>query len=131
MSLMRNAAIGLALAAIVWPAGPPKAQSSLAGSEWRVVEIGGTSTPGAGTIRFTQTSIRGRAPCNMYFGAFREGPAGIEIGGINETRMMCEGRMELERAFIDGLARARSYRVEGGTILLLDATGKPVLRLAS
>ena len=133
MLALRYAVIGLALLAIVWPSAPPKARSGLAGSEWRIVEIGGAKA--AGTLRFTQTSIRGKAPCNAFSGAFRESQdgieGGIEIGGINETRMLCAGRMEIERAFFDGLARARSYRVDGSMLVLMDAEGKPVVRLAS
>ncbi len=128
MIALRYAVIGLALVAIAWPSAPPKARATLAGSEWRVVEIDGAKA--AGSVRFTQTSIRGKAACNSFFGAFRESDGGIEIGGINVTRMLCNGRMELERAFFDGLARVRSYRVDGGTLVLMDAAGKAIARLA-
>lgn len=129
MLALRYAVIALALAAIAWPAAPSKAPATLAGSEWRVIEIDGAKA--AGTLRFTQTSIRGKAPCNSFFGAFRENERGIEIGGINVTRMLCAGRMELERAFLDSLGRARGYRVDGGTLVLIDADGKAIARLAS
>ena len=134
MSVLRYAVVLLAIVAMAWPSAPPKARGGLAGSEWRIIGVGGVTSPGAarpsGTIRFTQTSIRGKGPCNTYVGSFRENQGGIEIGGINETRMHCAGRMELERAFLDGLARARSYRFDGGTLLLMDADGKPMVRLA-
>lgn len=131
MFALRSAVIGLALLAIAWPSVPPKAVPGLAGSEWRVVEIGGARAAGAGTLRFTLTSIRGKAPCNAFFGAFRETHGNIEIAGINETRMFCSGRMELERAFLDALARVRSYRVDGSLLVLIDADGRALAKLAS
>ena len=130
MHVLRYGVIGLAIAAMAWPSAPPKALATLAGSEWRVVEIDGAKSPGAGTLRVTQSSVRGKAPCNAFFGAFREYQGSIEIGGLSETRMRCAGRMDLERAFLDSLSRARSYRVDGGTLVLIDAAGHPVARLA-
>ena len=131
MLALRYIVIGLAVLAMVWPSAPPQAITRLAGSEWRIVEIAGTSAPRGGTVRFTQTSVRGRAPCNAFLGTFRETDAGIEIGGIHETHQPCAGQMELERAFIAGLARARSWRADGSTVLLLDLEGKAVARLAT
>ena len=131
MPVLRYAVVLFALVAMAGPSAPPRAKTGLAGSEWRVVEVGGAKAPGAGTVRFTQSSIRGKAPCNAYFGAFRESERGIEIGGINETRMRCQGRMDLERAFLDNLGRARAYRVDGATLLLIDGEGNAVVRLAS
>jgi heat shock protein HslJ len=127
---LRYAVIGLALLAIVWPSAPPPARAGLAGSEWRLVEVTGATAPIAGTLRFTLTSIRGKAPCNAFFGAFREFDGAIEIAGINETGKLCAGRMELERAFLDALAQARSYRLDGSVLVLIDAAGKALARLA-
>lgn len=131
MHALRYAVIGLALAAIMWPFAPPKARGGLAGSEWRVVEIAGEKAVGAGALRFTQTSVRGKAACNSFFGAFRENHDNIEIAGINTTRMLCSGRMELEQALLGSLARVKSYRIDGNTVLLLDADGRAVARLAT
>lgn len=130
MLVMLYAVLGLALAVVVWPSDEPKAISGLAGSEWRVVEIGGRKVGGAGSVRFTHTSVRGRAACNAFFGAFRETQGAIEIGGLNETRMGC-GSVADDRSFLDSLARARSYRMDGETLVLIDAEGRALLRLAS
>ncbi len=130
MFLLRYAAIALAVLAIAWPTTPPTARASLAGSEWRVVEIAGTPSPVAGTLRFTLTSIRGKAACNAFFGAFRESDGNIEIAGINETGNICSGRMDLERAFLDALAQARSYKLDGSILVLIDAAGRSIARLA-
>jgi heat shock protein HslJ len=130
VSALRYAVIGLALLAMAWPSAPPSAPAGLAGSAWRIVEVSGAPAPVAGTLRFTMTSIRGKAPCNSFFGAFRESEGAIEIAGINETGHVCSGRMELERAMLDALAQARSYRLDGGMLVLIDAAGKALARLS-
>lgn len=130
MFILRYGAIGLAVLAMLWPSAPPPARAGLAGSEWRLVEVTGATAPVAGTLRFTLTSIRGKAPCNSFFGAFRESDGAIEIAGINETGNVCSGRMELERAYLDALAQARSYRLDGGVLVLIDAAGKALARLS-
>lgn len=129
MLTLRYAVIALAILAIVWPSAPPKARGGLAGTEWKVVELAGAKANGLGTLRFTQTSVRGKAACNTFFGAFRESQENIEITGVNTTRMLCTGRMELEQALLGSLVRVRSYRIDGSTVLLLDADGRAIARL--
>lgn len=128
MPALSYAVIALAIVAMLWPSSPPTTRASLAGSQWRVVEIGGVKI--SGTLRFTHTTIRGRAHCNAYLGAFREYEDGIKIAGINATRRHCEGRMEREQELIESLGRARTYRVDGDRLLLMDADGNAVARLA-
>jgi heat shock protein HslJ len=129
MTILRYAVLCLAVLAMAWPSAYSETPTRLAGSEWRVVEIDGARTPGAGTLRFTLTSIRGKAACNMFFGAFRENDGNIEIAGLNETNMMCSGRMHLERAFLEGLGRAKTYRRDSTTLVLIDGEGKALIKL--
>lgn len=129
MSIAKYAVMGLAIAAIVWPAAAPKASGRLAGTEWRIVEIHGAKSISGGTLRFTQSTVRGKADCNAFFGAFRDHGDKIEIGGLNASPMSCGARVEVEEPLLSALQRAKSYRVEGRGLLLIDADGKPVLRL--
>ena len=124
---------------MVWPVVPPKAKPGLAGSEWRVVELAGEKAPGAGTLRFTQTSIRGKAACNVFSGAFRESHGRIEIAGLIPAHEMgekaknvpvtCKGMVGLERSLLESLARAATYKLDGGMLHLLDVQGHALARL--
>ena len=129
MSVMRYTVMAAAVVAILWPVSSPKASGRLAGTEWRVVEIHGAKVVGGGTLRFTQSTVRGKADCSAFFGAFRESAESIEIGGLNATRMTCAGKNEIEPPVLSGLERAKSYRLDGKSLLLIDADGNPVLRL--
>ncbi len=130
MSVMRYAVMAAAVVAILWPAHSPRASGRLAGTEWRIVEIHGAKVVGGGTLRFTQSTVRGKADCSAFFGAFRETADSIEIGGLNATRMACVGQKEIEPPVLSGLERAKSYRVDGKSLLLIDADGNPLVRLS-
>ena len=99
-----------------------------------MVEIGGHEANGAGSLRFTQTSIRGKAACNSFMGAFREIGGAIEIAGLDmgmgATRMFCDGRMDLERMLFDALAGVRSYIFQGPHLVLRDGGGRTLVKLA-
>ncbi len=125
----RSAVFALAALAIAWPSAEPVARSGLAGSEWRVAEIEGRDAAGGGTLRFTVTSVRGKAACNTFFGSFREAGKSIKIDGINSTRMHCNGQMQLERQFLAALSKATAYRIESGTLLLTAPDGRVLVRL--
>ena len=128
---VRYAVLALAVAAMAWPSSQPATmKAGLSGSEWRVVEIGGQEASGAGTLRFTLTSIRGKTACGSFIGAFHDIGGDIEIAGLGVTRMLCDGRVDLERMFLDALAGARSYIMDGATLVLLDSTGKALVKLA-
>jgi heat shock protein HslJ len=128
MPVLSYAVIALAILAMLWPASPPSAQAGLAGSQWKVVEIDGMRV--SGTVRFTHSTIRGRVPCSAYSGAFREREGGITIVGLTVTRMRCAGSAADDRALIERLGQARTYRVDGDSLLLIDRDGRAVARLA-
>jgi heat shock protein HslJ len=139
--VLRYAVPLLAIAAIAWPVTPPQAHPGLAGSQWHVVEISGARTPGAGTLRFTHTSVRGKGSCNAFFGAFREHGDRIEIAGLFPADgsvlkskphvMPCNGHWSVERLLLESLRRAASYRIDRGILVLIDADGRPLARLST
>ncbi len=131
MSAMRYLVIGLAVVAMVWPSAAPETRTRLAGSQWRLIEVDGLAAEDAGTIRFTRTSVRGKAACNLFFGAFRESDGSIMISGLNTTRKHCLGRMGLERSTLDAFMRVHRFRSLDDGVVLLDKQGREVARLAA
>lgn len=139
MFVLRYGVVLIALLAIAWPAVPPKTKPGLAGSEWRFIEVAGANTPGAGTLRFTQTSIRGKAACTVFSGAFRESHGRIEIAGLipahdagekaKNVPVTCKGLIGLERSLLESLARVATYTLDGGVLQLLDVQGHSLARL--
>lgn len=133
MSVLRALALGLA--AGLGPAGVASA-AALAGSEWRPVEIAGAPVDGA-VEAFLQFRVEDRASgssgCNRFTGSFAADPdaGSLAFGPLATTRMLCpEPQMAFEARFLDALTRVRGYRRDGVDLVLSDAAGNVVMRMA-
>jgi heat shock protein HslJ len=99
-----------------------QAQNSnrLAWTEWNQV------TPGIikPTLAFTDSSIAAFAGCNRIFGSYKLMASKLSFSGLGSTKIACEeGKMKLERNFMDSLAKIQSFKLskDGKTLTL---TGK-------
>jgi heat shock protein HslJ len=135
---------GLALAAVVllMVGGGPRltlaadspAADPLAGSEWRPVEIRGQAI-GNGDKRFirfgAEGKVTGNGGCNRIFGTAKFEGDGLTLAPLASTRMACpEPVMKAERAFIDALEAAHSFERDRARLVLRDADGQTIMRLA-
>ncbi len=103
----------------------------LEGTEWRLVDVGGKpAIPGVGSrtasIAFGPDtgSARGNSGLNSFFGPYAVDGSRLRIENLAMTRMA--GSPELmaqESAFVAALHAARSWRVKGDTLELLDEKG--------
>jgi len=118
-------------------AGPAGSTSpSLAGTSWVAEDIDGHGVLGGtpSTLVFDAAQrISGRAACNQYFGTAERGEgARLQLKPAGTTRMACpEPVMDQERRFLEMLGTVVSYRGDGGTLSLLDATGQVRIRLVA
>jgi putative lipoprotein len=145
----RCIAVGLALAS--WPSllgcesaarparGPAAALTAtasppLAGTSWRAEEIRGqrVGVDAASTLTFEGPGRAvGSTGCNRYAAPLEIAATTIRLGEIVMTRRACPPAiMDQEQRFVAALAAARTYRQEGDVLILLDETGRPLLRLS-
>ena len=103
--------------------------SSLEGTQWRLVSLGG-ETPLASTAppsaEFSADEISGSTGCNHYFGAYEVSGSEITIRDVASTEMACmdpEGVMDQEQAFLAALREITAYRLDGDRLEFLDASG--------
>lgn len=94
---------------------------------WVLAALPGTATPHAATptLRFEADRVQGSDGCNRYGAPYKGGNGTLEIGpnGIR-TLMACpEPVNRLAASFNAALAQAQAYRIDGETLLLLDAAG--------
>ncbi|MGH8223095.1 MAG: META domain-containing protein [Woeseiaceae bacterium] len=101
------------------------AELAFLGVDWRPVTVDGEAVPGNSTLllRFERDGrLNGHGGCNGFFGTYKLGASGIEIGPLGATKMSCpEPLMSLERRFFDVLERTRRLLVEGDRLVLRDA----------
>lgn len=112
------------------PAGLPDA---LTEHRWLAEDIGG-----GGVIDNAQTTLafssEGRAEgsggCNQFSGPVSVDGEAMTFGHIASTRKACvPALLDQEQKFLIALAGTRSYSLDGSTLTLLDASGRPVARL--
>ncbi len=120
----------------------PELRSSgpgLEGVEWVLVSFRDEAgdmvdalTDAPATMTFEHGSVSGSAGCNRYFTSYQVQGDAITFGEVAMTQMMCpEPVMAQERAFSQALAQVARFEVQDGELTLFDASGVPLLVLAS
>lgn len=114
------------------PAKAPKAAETLAAQHWDLVEWSGHELPQGKPLRLDfdaeRRSFSSDTGCNRTGGAFTAKGTALRFGGkrgqLASTLMACpEPAMSTERAYVDGLAAVRTYRIDGNRLVLRTARG--------
>lgn len=112
--------------------GPVVAIPAFAGTHWTLSRLGGKPvavTPKPAYLVFKSEpdpQVSGSSGCNRIFGGFERSGDSLSFPPLAGTRMFCEEGMEQEHALHEALAATRAHRLEGRTLLLLDAAGDEV-----
>ncbi len=115
----------------------PTAQSaaSFVGELWLVDYIDGIGAIAApqATFRVNKAGRVGASgPCNTYSATAKVDGETIAISNIDSTYKACPPEvMAEEKAFFDALAKAASYRVDGGKLVIADKDGRDILRFTA
>jgi len=111
---------------------PVGADSPLVGTAWLAWDINGRG-PGDktyATLVFNPGRISGSGGCNRFSGVLDVKADAWQASDIALTRMECAPElMKEEASFIGALEAARSHKIEGGVLTLLDESGAVRLRL--
>ena len=112
------------------------APSNLDGTDWRFVAVAGHVVPAGvnATLRLRGRHAAGRTGCNAYGASFEIATDGsAKFGQIMSTRMAClapAGAMQVEHGVLEALQHAARVERQGDALVLLDASGKPLAKLA-
>ena len=105
---------------------------ALFGQSWLIEYI-----DGIGVIAEPQATFRiseagkagGSGPCNVYFATAKVVGEMITISDIGSTYKACAPEvMAEEKALFEALAKAASYHVEAGRLIIADKDGRDILR---
>jgi putative lipoprotein len=109
------------------------ASVSLAGTSWRVEELGGERVPAdaEGTLEFPEAGrVAGRAFCNRFSGKAEISGSSIRFGPLAVTKMACRPPAnEMESRFLEALQKADRYALEGNALVISSAGSDRPLRL--
>ncbi|WP_421913689.1 YbaY family lipoprotein [Mesorhizobium sp.] len=116
----------------------PRASADTApvfGQSW-VVEY----VDGIGAIAYPRATLRiseagkagGNGPCNAYFANAKVEGQSIAISNIGSTFKACTPEvMAEEKAMFDALAKASSFRVDDGKLIIADKRNRDILRFSA
>lgn len=111
------------------------AQPAISGIEWMVAEIEGVDAlagvqptlllaEGGGAV--------GHSGCNRFFASVSIDGANIAFSDIGSTFIACEDAVTaVESAYFEALRRIVRYELAGPALVLIDADGRPAIRLIS
>jgi putative lipoprotein len=113
--------------------------AALEGTYWKLIELNGAAVVVMPNVRESSLILRsedhrivGLAGINRFAGTYTLKGVSLSFTPAAATMMAGPERlMRQERDFFDALEATRSYRIEGETLLLLDAGHTTVARLAA
>lgn len=109
---------------------------TLENSYWKLVELKGNPITPANNQQEAHIILRGGEPtalsgsggCNRLMGSYTLSGDTITFGRTAMTMMACPQGMDTEQAFTAALEGKKRWHIEGNQLLLLDDTGKTVVR---
>ncbi len=124
--------IAAAIVMVALLAPPATAQSSLAGTRWRFIEVAGTPVGVATQIGFgNDGSVSGNSGCNSFHGRYSGIGSVLAFSNMGWTKMLCPDvpKMSVEAAIQSALAGTRSFTIVVRTLHVLGADGAILARL--
>jgi heat shock protein HslJ len=121
--MSRIVALGVFMTAFV----PGVVSAQISGEPWQVTSVEGATVPEPGNTRFAveaDGTFTTSVGCNAMRGKAEIQGERLAIGPMASTRMACpEPLASLETSYVRALQQAVSFRRDGETLTLLDASG--------
>jgi heat shock protein HslJ len=117
------------MAALALAAGPVLADDDDGAptASWVAVELNGKLVDGP-TLDYTSDKVSGTGGCNRFNGPISIEDDAIQIGPLASTKMVCEGKAEIESQYFAALEAARSFVLDNGMLVIKDEGGKVILK---
>lgn len=108
------------------------AQTSLAGTNWRFVEVAGVAVPAdiRTNIEFEKDGVSGSSGCNTFFGDYAVAGSALSFKTMGWTKMFCGGpQMKFEIGIQTTLAATNTFQIVDRQLRFLAVDGSPLARL--
>jgi heat shock protein HslJ len=96
-------------------------------ASWIAVELNGKPVEGL-TLDYTTDKVSGTGGCNRFNGPIIIEDDAVQIGPLVSTKMMCEGKAEVESQYFAALEAARSFVLDNGMLVLKGDGGKVLVK---
>ena len=106
---------------------PTASLDSVVGPVWVVQTLDGAAFPAAATLRFPPDGrLRGKAPCNRYFGPVEITGSVITIGPLASTKMACKNFSD-DYSYLAALGSMNQMRMGSDRLILTGPTGSEMV----
>ena len=96
-------------------------------ASWVAFELNGKAVEGP-TLQYTTEKVSGTGGCNQFNGPITIEDDAIQIGPLASTRMMCEGKADVEAQYFAALQAARTFTLDGEVLVLKAEDGHVLLK---
>lgn len=96
-------------------------------AKWIAFELNGKAVAGP-TLDYAADKVSGTGGCNQFNGPISIEDDAVQIGPLASTRMMCEGKSEIETQYFAALEAARTFVLDGDTLVLKSEDGHVLLK---
>ena len=88
-----------------------------------------TARPSQGpTLQYTTDKVSGTGGCNQFNGPITIEDDAVQIGPLASTRMLCEGKAEIEAQYLAALEAARTFTLDGEVLVLKAEDGHVLVK---
>ena len=115
------------------PGAAPTTTSQLLGTYWKLTQLGDqviTTPQGAREIHIVlnpdNPRVAGFSGCNQMMGGYVLNGDTLKFDQLAGTLMACVSGMDIERKFLAMFGQVARWKIEGETLTLLDADGRPL-----
>ena len=123
--------LGIVLSAHKCSSGGPDA-AALMDTKWALQSLNGKAidvpsgveTPWLQLAGAEEKSVTGFGGCNKLMGSFNLDGDRIGFPGLGSTKMFCEKTADLEKNFMTSLRSADSFKLDGGTLRLMQGASE-------
>jgi heat shock protein HslJ len=96
-------------------------------ARWIATELNGKPVDGP-TLDYTTDKVSGTGGCNRFNGPITIEDDAVQIGPLASTKMICEGKSEIEAQYFSALEAARSFVVQDDTLTLKAEDGHDLVK---
>lgn len=96
-------------------------------ASWVAFELNGKAVEGP-TLQYTTEKVSGTGGCNQFNGPITIEDDAVQIGPLASTRMMCEGKADVEAQYFAALQAARTFTLDGEVLVLKAEDGHVLLK---
>lgn len=122
--------LGMLLSAHKCNEDSPTSMASVMGTKWVLQSLNGKAVevPDGAQAPWLQLAegdkLSGNGGCNQLMGSYKIDGDRIGFPQIGSTKMFCEATMDLEKKFMGALSATDAFKIDGGTLRLMNGASE-------